>query len=356
MSSKQFKKAGVIMNVCLLHVAADTTNPGVVGPIFSDGSFEFIPIKNVFGLEARTYADFPARNKQYSNTLRDLLPSYVAALHPHPDPDFNSYTYGEPNNPEMRPGVLRMLKPGDILFFVSSLAPYDPVVYKARDTMLTLHQRGKKNKYVVGFFTVKGVVQVYAVKSVPKLSLALLNLLTLLEEGEAPIELKDLMSELQILQDMGYVSKTENTYELTDEGGRTAQGLSEAWGMQKNEDEITKFLEQGLFSIEPITGSVSEDVIKANHHFKRLRPVDWDAFIVVAGDSERSALLTHAVRLTEHFERFSFKLNQLGQTILKRNLDTLRGVRWLDEDVGRLLAEAIAKTNPNLTFDLPSCF
>jgi len=344
------------MNLLLLHVGADVTNPGVVAPVFADGRFEFIPIKNTFGSEVRTYADFPARNKKYGSTLADFLPSHIASLNPHLDPDFSSYTYGEPNNPEARPGSLQKLKQGDILFFVSSLAPYDPVVYKERDTMLHTHQRGRKNKYVIGFFTVKGVVRVLAVRSASRTTLALLSLSSLLEEGEAPIDLGDLAGELQILQDIGYVTKRESNYQLTDEGKRTTEGLSEVWGWHESKDEVTRFLEQGLFSVEPIAGSISEDTIKANHHFRRLRSVDWDVFIVAAGDPERSALLTHAVQLTEGFERFSFGLNQLGQKILNRNMDTLRGMRWIDVNAGRLLAEAIAKTNPDLPFDLQSSF
>jgi len=35
-----------------------------------------------------------------------------------------------------------------------------------------------------------------------------------------------------------------------------------------------------------------------------------------------------------------------------RDTDTLRGARWIDENAGKLLAEAIAKTNPDLRADL----
>nr|MDO8099648.1 hypothetical protein [Candidatus Njordarchaeota archaeon] len=344
------------MNILLLHVAADITNLRVVGPVFADRSFEFIPIPVPFGLETWTYADFKSRNKKYGETLADFLPSNIASLHPHPDPDFDNYTFSEPAYAGPRATALRKLKQGDILFFISSLADYDPIAYKARDTMLQTHQRGRKNKYVVGFFTIRGVVQVHTVRSVPELTYALLNLLKLLEEGEPPTDLEYLASEYQTLQGMGYVIEKENTYELTEEGKKVAEILRDALAMQKTEEDKVKLREEGLFSVEPITGSIPEDVIKANDDYKRLKPVDFHEFIMVAGDPERSALLTHATQLTERFERFSFRLNKLGQTILKRSMDTLRGLRWIDENAGRLLAEEIAKTNPNLTFDLRSCF
>lgn len=178
--------------------------------------------------------------------------------------------------------------------------------------------------------------------------------MSLLEEGEAPIDLKDLTAEFQALQSMGYVTRREDAYDLREEGKRAAEGLSDAWNWQKSESDVTRLLEQGLFSVEPLAGSIPKEVIKANHHFTRLRPVDWDEFIVLAGDAERSARLEHAVRLTEGFERFSFKLNQLGQKILNRNMDTLRGLRWIDENAWRLLAEEITKTNPELSFDFKS--
>ena len=344
------------MNVLLIHVGADTTNLGVVGPIFSNGTFEFIPINNFCGLETRTYANLLARNKQFGDTLADFLPSNVGNLNPHPDPDFDAYTFGEPNNPEPIPRALRKLKPEDMLFFVSSLAPYDQAAYQAKDSMLQVYQRGKKNKYVIGFFRVKGIVLVHVVRSAPRLTLALLHLLSLLEEGEGFPELGDLTSELRTLQEIGYTAKKQDTYELTDDGRELALWFSDLLYEKKSDEEKKSFLEEGIFDVEPLAGSIPKDILKTNHHIRRLKPVDRDYCIVLAGEQEGSALLTRAVQLTQGFERVSFKLNQLGRTILGRDTDTLRGVRWIDENAGKLLAEAIAKTNSDLEFNLQSYF
>jgi hypothetical protein len=158
------------MKGLLLHVAADTTNLGVVGPIFEDQSFEYIPINNVYGEEKRTYRDFMASNQRYGRTLADFLPTDVASLPVHYDPDFDNYLYGQPLDKDPRSRVLRNLEHGDVLFFVASLAPYDSYVYARRDELLRSYQVGRRNKYVIGFFTVDGVAEVEAFKSSPRLA------------------------------------------------------------------------------------------------------------------------------------------------------------------------------------------
>jgi len=309
-----------------------------------------------YGVESRTYFDLQAWNKQYGRTLADFLPSYVANMHPHLDPSFDSYTYGEPDRLRAKSRALLKLKQGDILFFIASLAPYDPDTYKGRDKLLKTHQRGKKNKYVIGFFIIKGVARVYTIKSDRRLMLALLKLSASLKEDKTVVDFKDWAGEYKILQDMGYVIKRGEAYELTREGFKVVFEFNNAWNMQRDEDERMKLLEQGLFSVELLSGLIQEDIIKANHHFKRLRLVDCDKFIVVAGYPECSSLLKRAVQLTERFEGFSFRLNQLGLRILKRERDTLRGFRWLDENAARILAEAVMEVNSDLNFNLQSCF
>jgi hypothetical protein len=141
-------------------VAANTTNPEVVGPIFEDLSFEYIPIYDEHGEEKKTYRDFRARNQRYGQTLADFLPTDVANLLVHYDPDFDNFLYGQPSDKDPRSLVLRKLERGDLLFFVASLAPYDPHVYAKRDELLRSYQVGRRNKYVIGFFTVDGVARV----------------------------------------------------------------------------------------------------------------------------------------------------------------------------------------------------
>ncbi|MEM0212528.1 MAG: hypothetical protein QXM35_07740, partial [Candidatus Methanomethylicia archaeon] len=169
----------------------------------------------------------------YGRTLADFLPSYVANMHPHLDPSFDSYTYGEPDRLRAKSRALLKLKQGDILFFIASLAPYDPDAYKGRDKLLKTHQRGKKNKYVIGFFIIKGVARVYTIKSDRRLMLALLKLSASLKEDKTVVDFKDWAGEYKILQDMGYVIKRGEAYELTREGFKVVFEFNNAWNMQR---------------------------------------------------------------------------------------------------------------------------
>lgn len=330
------------MKGVLLHIAADTTNPGVVGPVFGNMNFEFLPISNTFGVETRTYYDFPARNTEYGRTLADFLPSDVAKLCVHPDPDFIRFTYAEPVIGSPKNRALLRLEKGDILFFFASLAPYDSDVYKSRDTLLKNCQTGKKNKYVIGFFTVQGVAQVFVLKSDPRLALTLFNLL----EAEPPLDLKDLTSEIEILKEHGYITQKDDVYELTKDGIRTVEGIADALSQQESDSSKQELLEKGQLDIELVSGNVTEDLVKSSHHYKRLWSLDWDSFILVSGDPNRSDLLMHAVQLTDHFERYEFILNSLGQSILRRATDVMRGARPIDEDAVSLLASEIVNSNP----------
>jgi hypothetical protein len=49
------------MKVALLRVGIDSGTGGMQGPIFQDGSFEFVPIPDVSGLDPRTYGKLPGR-------------------------------------------------------------------------------------------------------------------------------------------------------------------------------------------------------------------------------------------------------------------------------------------------------
>lgn len=336
----------------LLHTAADTTNLGVVGPIFPDGSFEFIPIDNVYGIKTHSYKDFPARNDRYGRTLADFIPSCFSNQSAHFDPDFENYTYGQPVAEYPRSKVLEKIEKGDIVFFVCSLAPYDSRIYKDRDVLLQNFQRGKKNKYVIGFFTVKGVARVFVLKSAPRLTLALQNI-SAQEDGEVALDMRDLEKDLEVLREYGYLAKERGEYKLTKQGNessRSGQDVADwiyyLWPEGIKEQQ--HFLENGTIDIGLISGDVTEEIVKTSHHYKKLKDLDWDAFVLVVGDPKRSALTTHAIKLTEGFETFGFALNELGQSILRRKSDTLRGFRWIDEKSVGVLAKEIYKVNTEL--------
>jgi len=338
------------MKGLLVHVGADTSNLGVVGPVFQDASFEFLPVDNSYGIEKRTYSDFAARNIRFGQKLGDYLPSDKANAPVHFDPDFDNCTYGQHGGAYPRVQTLRKLAEGDALFFFASLASYDSSVYEHKDTLLRNYQLGKKNKYVIGVFTVQGVADVWILKTTLPLAFALLNVMFLEEEGKAPLEMRDYKEELEILKEYGFITKDGGSYRLTrhEEGGarsgqEIAQVISDLWP----EDEASQrtLLEKGLMSFNVLSGNVTEDDVRLNHHYQRLRPLDFDYFVIIKGDPNRSCILTHAIRLTDRFEGFGFRLNKLGQSIIRKASDSMRGARWINEDAVSILVNEITETN-----------
>jgi len=101
-----------------VNVGANTNAPGVRGPIFPDGSFEFVPIPETEPADAPTYADLD---------LRAAVPAEVRDAPVHLDPEFagypccERYTYGDPHGVKARP--LLDLAAGDYALFYATLSP-----------------------------------------------------------------------------------------------------------------------------------------------------------------------------------------------------------------------------------------
>ena len=342
----------------LFHTASDVTNLGVVGPVFPDGKFEYLPINNRYGLKTHSYKDMPARSK-VGKTLSDFVPSYISDWSVHYDPGFeeNSYTYGQPTADYPRSKVLEKLKAGDAVFFVCSLAPYDKEVYADKDAMLKKFQRGKKNKYVFGFFKVQGVARVTVLKSNPKPAALLLGIASYQETGEQPFDLDSERESVKVLEEWGYVAKEGQDYKVTAEDDETPRGgeeivlkLLEKWSEDEKKQDV--LLKSGYLEIEALSGYVTEEDVKASEHYKRMKPLDWDQFILVKGNPEASAILNKTVQLTDGFQQYDFNLNSLGKSILQRAHDTLRGFRWIDAASVKLLADEIGRKNPELLVKL----
>ena len=58
----------------LAPTAADSSNLGVVGPMFDDMSFEFLPLNVSTTRVNRTYSSVPAKYNKYGKWLSDFLP------------------------------------------------------------------------------------------------------------------------------------------------------------------------------------------------------------------------------------------------------------------------------------------
>jgi hypothetical protein len=136
------------MQIALLRVGADSGNLGFHAPLFEDGSFEFIPINDLYNVknskspidERRTYSNTKGRS---GKPLLDYFPENKKNKHKdsiiHFDPEFESFTYGDPSR--TKKGLTKLEK-GDYLIFYSSLTEYP------------LSKNSKTALYVIGYFEV----------------------------------------------------------------------------------------------------------------------------------------------------------------------------------------------------------
>jgi hypothetical protein len=124
----------------LLRVGIDTGSGGTVGPVFRDGASEYIPIPEAHAGNdtAGTFADLPARR---GTPITSYIPARPARTPAHLDPEFGTFTYGDPTAVKRR--QLLALKQGDQLVFHAGLRRQgrsDPV-----------------RTYIIGHFTVERV-------------------------------------------------------------------------------------------------------------------------------------------------------------------------------------------------------
>jgi len=105
--------------MALLRVGIDSGSGGMDGPLFVDGTFEFVPIPDSTGLDDRTYGSHMGRG---GRPLSDFFPaprqSVMHSQSMHMDPEFVSFTYGDPTSPK---AGLRRLVEGDLLVFYAGL-------------------------------------------------------------------------------------------------------------------------------------------------------------------------------------------------------------------------------------------
>ena len=106
----------------LLRVGIDTGSGGIHGPLFRDGTFEFICIPGS-PRDKHTYGNTRGR---HGRLLIDYFPESRQARMKdqtmHVDPEFETFTYGDPTGPKRG---LRKLAPGDLLVFYSGLEGWD---------------------------------------------------------------------------------------------------------------------------------------------------------------------------------------------------------------------------------------
>lgn len=127
------------MKIALLRVGIDSGCGRMQGPLFRDGSFEFVPIPDTRMLDSRTYGNTKGR---HSTPLVEYFPigrrRRLTTQPMHVDPEFKTFTYGDPTSPKRG---LRHLELGDLLVFYAGLEGFNFISAPAL--------------YIVGYFEIE---------------------------------------------------------------------------------------------------------------------------------------------------------------------------------------------------------
>lgn len=108
------------MQVVLLRVAIDTGSGGIHGPLFKDGSFEYVPIPDGWDLDPRTYGNTKDRHgRSFADYFPPRRQAKILNQAIHFDPEFTTFTYGDPSTGPK--SSLRNLVEGDLLVFYAGL-------------------------------------------------------------------------------------------------------------------------------------------------------------------------------------------------------------------------------------------
>jgi hypothetical protein len=109
--------------VVLLRVGIDSGCGGIQGPLFKDGTFEFVCIPDNKRVSVHTYGNLVGRDgRPHADYFAESRRRGMAEQHVHVDPEWDTFTYGDPTPPKKS---LRTLKPGDLLVFYCGLQRWD---------------------------------------------------------------------------------------------------------------------------------------------------------------------------------------------------------------------------------------
>jgi hypothetical protein len=109
--------------VVLLRVGIDAGCGGIQGPLFEDGTFEFVCIPDRKQVSVHTYGNMLGNTgKPFVGYFPQCRRKRMAEQTVHVDPEWESFTYGDPTPPKRS---LRHLQPGDFLVFYCGLQEWD---------------------------------------------------------------------------------------------------------------------------------------------------------------------------------------------------------------------------------------
>ena len=126
------------MQGLLLRVGLDNGSGGGLAPIYEDGTFEYIPIPETY--ETTQQLTFDDITTQDGRPYTDYVGTNNVSSPLHLDPEFTTYTYGDPTHKRSQ---LAELTEDDLLLFYAGLNPEV--------------SEGHPRLYVIGYFTVDTV-------------------------------------------------------------------------------------------------------------------------------------------------------------------------------------------------------
>lgn len=146
--------------VVLLRVGIDSGCGGIQGPLFEDGTFEFICIPDGKRVSVHTYGKMVGKNGEsfvsyFPEGQREMMASQTV----HVDPEWETFTYGDPTSPKRS---LQSLNPGDVLAFYCGLQEWD--------SESGWNTKSRPALYLAGYFEVKlaGMARDFNEKSLKK--------------------------------------------------------------------------------------------------------------------------------------------------------------------------------------------
>lgn len=108
-------------SILILRVGMDLGYGGL-GPLFPDGSFEYVPIPEnpkKSSLRSLLYSQISA---QSGGSVEQFVPKRYRGTLAHYDPEFSTFTYGDPT--KHKRGQLLRLRKQDLLVFYAGLARF----------------------------------------------------------------------------------------------------------------------------------------------------------------------------------------------------------------------------------------
>jgi hypothetical protein len=129
----------------LLRVGIDSGCGGIQSPLFDDGSFEFICIPDSKRVSVHKYGTLVGKNgRPHSDYFPARKQELASEQHIHLDPEFETFTYGDPTIPK---SSLQKLDRGDYLIFYCGLQEWDEDSGWRADVPPAL--------YIAGYFVVE---------------------------------------------------------------------------------------------------------------------------------------------------------------------------------------------------------